>query len=345
MRAKGITACLQLLGAAAANKHCSIEINRPVQARQWDPTVAATSCSSKLEKELMRTKNMKLGTFRRKLAWMMTSAALSLLVVGCAHSSLAQESQPKTFSSPGEASNALFHAVQSEDEQGVEAILGAGKELTSSSDEVEDKLERERFSQKYQEMHRLVREPDGKTVLYIGAENWPFPIPLVSENGAWHFDSRTGMQEVLFRRIGENEATAIEVCHALVMAKKQQEATSTEDDPIRQYAQSLLAPDADNTVRSKEKERESSPFHGYIFRVVPGNSAAGTNGNVSGGKNKKTGGLALVAYPAEYKSSGVMTFVVTQKGGVYEKDLGPNTSVVVPDVQEHKPDSSWHAAE
>jgi hypothetical protein len=316
-----------------------------VQEQQWD-AMAVTSSSPKLEKEFMRTKtNMKLGTFKRKLAWMMTSAALSLLVVGCAQSSVAQESRPKTFSSPGEASNALFQAVQNEDEQGVEAILGAGKEVTSSSDEVEDKLERERFSQKYQEMHRLVREPDGKTVLYIGAENWPFPIPLVSENGVWHFDSKTGMQEVLFRRIGENEATAIEVCHAVVMVKKQQEATSTEDAPIRQYAQSLLAPDADNTVRSKEKEKESSPFHGYIFRVVPANSAAGTNGSVSGGKSKKTGGLALVAYPAEYKSSGVMTFVVTQKGGVYEKDLGPNTTTVAPDVQEHKPDSSWHAAE
>jgi hypothetical protein len=274
----------------------------------------------------------------------MAALAFTLLWLGHAQLSFCQGSQPKTFSSPGEASSALFQAVQNEDEQGVEAILGAGKELTSSSDEVEDKLERERFSQKYQEMHRLVREPDGKTVLYIGAENWPFPIPLVSENGVWHFDSKTGKQEILFRRIGENEATAIQVCHAVIMVEKQQEATSTADDPIRKYAQSLLAPDSDNTVRSKEKEKEVSPFHGYIFRVVPGNSATGTNGNVSGGKNKKTGGLTLVAYPAEYKSSGVMTFVVTQKGGVYEKDLGPNTTVVAPDVQEHKPDSSWHAA-
>ena len=83
------------------------------------------------------------------------------------------------------------------------------KEVTSSSDDVEDKLEREQFSRKYQEMHRLVQEPDGSTLLYIGAENWPFPIPLVSKNGAWHFDSETGTQEIKFRRIGENEATAI----------------------------------------------------------------------------------------------------------------------------------------
>jgi len=110
---------------------------------------------------------------------MVALAVLPLLVVGSARSSFAQTSQPKTFSSPGEAANAVFQAVQREDEQTLEAIFGAGTEVTSSSDEVEDKLERERFSQKYQEMHRLVREPDGSTVLYIGAENWPFPISLV----------------------------------------------------------------------------------------------------------------------------------------------------------------------
>ena len=102
-----------------------------------------------------------------------------LLLTGFAEQSFAQEPQPKAFSSPAEASNALFQAAQREDEQALEAILGAGKEVTSSSNEVEDKLEREQFSQKYQEMHRLVREDDGSTVLYIGAENWPFPIPLV----------------------------------------------------------------------------------------------------------------------------------------------------------------------
>jgi hypothetical protein len=284
----------------------------------------------------MSTMNLKMAISHGRRLSQMLALVFPLLWVGHAQLSFCQESQLKTFSSPGEASNALFQAVQSENEQAVEAILGAGKEVTSSTDEVEDKLEHERFSQKYQEMHRLVREPDGTTVLYIGAENWPFPIPLVSENGVWHFDSKTGMQEVLFRRIGENESTAIQVCHALAMEKKQQAAKATEDDPIIQYAQGLLAPNSSNAENT---------FHGYIFRVVPGNSAAGANGDVSGGKSNKTGGLTLVAYPAEYKSSGVMTFVVTQKGGVYEKDLGPNTSLLAPDVKDHKRDSSWHAAE
>ena len=133
----------------------------------------------------MRTNNMKLEAFTVRFACGFASTVLVLLllgllllVAGFAGSSFAQESQPRTFSTPGEASDALFQAAQKEDEPALESILGAGKEVTSSSDEEEDKLEREQFCQKYQEMHRLVQEPDGSTVLYIGAENWPFPIPL-----------------------------------------------------------------------------------------------------------------------------------------------------------------------
>ena len=134
------------------------------------------------------------ATLSPRLAGMAAMATLTLLILACGQSSFAQESQPRTFSSPAEAAQALFQAVDSENEQAVEAIVGAGKEVTSSSDDVEDKLEREQFCKKYEEMHRLVREPDGSTVLYIGAENWPFPIPLVSKNGAWYFDSETGTQ-------------------------------------------------------------------------------------------------------------------------------------------------------
>src|ERR1700722_11757600 len=202
-----------------------------------------------MEKELMRTNNKTLETSERivvKFAWGFASTVLLLLlvcllllVIGFAGAAFAQESpQPRTFSSPVEASDALFQAAEKQDEPALEAILGAGKEVTSSSDDLEDKLERERFSQKYQEMHRLVREPDGSTVLYIGAENWPFPIPLVSKDGAWYFDADTGTQEILFRRVGENEATAIEVCNAFVTAKKQGETKAAgEEDSISQYVQ------------------------------------------------------------------------------------------------------------
>ena len=282
----------------------------------------------------MRTTNLTLkATLRPRLAGMAAMAALTLLVLGYAQSSFAQESQPRTFSSPAEAAQALFQAVDSEDEQAVEAIVGAGKEVTSSSDDVEDKLEREQFCKKYKEMHRLVREPDGSTVLYIGAENWPFPIPLVSKNGAWHFDSKTGTQEIRFRRIGENEATAIAVCEEFAMGKNEREAKAASEDPITQFAQSLFSASAANAGN-----KGSDPFHGYYFRIVTENSTSGVSGS-----GKRTKGLTLVAYPAEYQSSGVKTFVVTQRGVVFEKDLGPGTTTVAPQMKA-RTGSHWHPA-
>ena len=283
----------------------------------------------------MRTNNMKLEAFTLRLANGFASTFLVLfllgllLVVGLAKSSRAQDVQPKAFTSAGEAANALFEATQKQDEQALEAILGAGKEVTSSSDGVEDKLEREHFTQKYHEMHRLVREPDGSTVLYIGAENWPFPVPLVSKNGEWYFDSDRGKDEILFRRVGENEATAIQVCEEFAMAKNAADAKSVSEDPITKFAESLATSgtaSADNT--------ESSSFHGYYFRIVErsASSDAGAHGNR---------GLTLIAYPAEYQSSGVKTFVVTQKGLVFEKDLGPETTTVAPQMKS-RTGSSWH---
>ncbi len=286
-------------------------------------------------------------TSRPRLNWVGTLSAFALLIGGYSQMSLAQKSGPETFSSPGKATSALFQAVQNSDEEALERILGADKEVTSSNDEIEDKLERERFSHKYQEMHRLVQEPDGRTVLYIGAENWPFPIPLVSKNGAWHFDSDGGKQEILFRTIGENETTAIQVCHVLAQAKERSETETTGADPISQYAQSLVhggPANADNAARDTGSQLGSqlSPFHGYYFRMVTENSAAGSNNRVSG--SRKTGTLSLVAYPMDYRSSGVMTFIVTKNGVVYEKDLGSKTPTVAKDLQ-RGPDSSWHAAE
>ena len=293
----------------------------------------------------MRTNDMKLETFETFIVKTACGFAASvllallglLLVAGFAESSFAQESAPKKFASPDEASNALFEAAQKGDELALESILGAGKEVTSSSDEVEDKLEREQFSKKYQEMHRLVREHDGTTVLYIGAENWPFPIPLVSSNGAWYFDSKTGMEEIKFRRVGENEATAIEVCNAFVMAKKQDETkAAAEDDSISHYVQGLLSAGV-----TSGDNHDSSPFHGYYFRMVTDNSAARNNGDVAGGTKK--GGLVLIAYPADYRSSGVKTFIVSQDNVVYEKDLGPKTATVAPSMRARS--SSWHASD
>ena len=256
-----------------------------------------------------------------------------LLVVGFANASFAQDARLRTFASPWQASSALFEAAKNEDEEALEAILGAGREVTSSSDELEDKLEREQFSQKYQEMHRLVREPDGSTVLYIGAENWPFPIPLVSKNGQWHFDSDRGKKEILFRRIGENEATAIQVCEEFAMAKNAAAAKADSKDPITQFAESLAS-----VATANADTKQANPFHGYYFRIVAQNSPAGVSGR---GKSKT--GLTLIAYPVEYQSSGVKTFVLTHKGVVFEKDLGPKTTILAPQMNA-RTGTSWHPA-
>jgi hypothetical protein len=293
-----------------------------------------------MEKHAMRTNDMNLEaleTVAVKLACGFASTVLVrlrlglLLLVGFANSSFAQAPQPNAFSSPAEASNALFQAAQSEDEQTLEAVLGAGKEITSSNDEVEDKLEREQFARKYQEMHRLVREPDGSTVLYIGAENWPFPIPLVSKNGAWYFDSEAGTKEIKFRRIGENEATAIQVCEEFAMAKNAADAKAASEDPITRFAESLASAGATNV-----DNKEPNLFHGYYFRIVARNASSDVNGP---GKR----GLTLIAYPAEYQSSGVKTFVVTRRGVVFEKDLGPETTTVAPQMTA-RTGSSWNPA-
>jgi len=277
----------------------------------------STEGSNDTENKIMRITNLKFATVQgRSASGMCVGLAFALLSIGQAQLSLSQTSQPRTFSSPGEASSALFQAVQNEDERTLEMILGAGKEVTSSSDEVEDKLEREQFGQKYKEMHRLVQEPDGSTVLYIGAENWPFPIPLVSDNGEWHFDSARGKQEILFRRIGENESAAIEVCEEFAIAKNASAAKAHSEDAITRYAESLATAAAAATNDNKD----STPFHGYYFRVLTENHAS-----------KKT--LTLIAYPAEYQSSGVKTFVVTWRGIVFEKDLGPETNTLAPQMK------------
>src|ERR1700675_788435 len=275
-----------------------------------------------MEKPVMRTNNMKLEALETsfvRLAFGFASTVLLLLfllVTGFAISSFAQGAQPgqpRTFSSPGEASHALFQAVQNRDEPALEAILGAGKEVSSSSDEEQDKLEREQFSQKYQEMHRLVREPDGNTVLYIGAENWPFSIPLVSKNGEWHFDSDRGKREIRYRRVGENETTAIEVFQEFAMAA--------------------------NASAANADDKESNPFSGYYFRIVGKRPASMVRD-----RGKKKRGLTLVAYPKEYQSSGVMTFVVTLDGIVYERNLGPGTAKLAKTIAATTL-SSWHPAE
>jgi len=251
---------------------------------------------------------------------LVASAASILLLAGGARWGGAEEAGTQTFSSADEACRALFHAVRDDDAHALEAILG--RELTSSGAESEDRLERQRFDTKYAEMHRLVREPDGTTQLYVGAENWPFPVPLVVEEGRWRFDSEGGQREILLRRVGHDENAAMRVCELLAQATRHR-PEATGDDPIARYAERLLV-SADGGSPAQE------PFHGYYFRVVPKRAGA-----------EKPRGTTFVAYPAEYRASGVMTFVVADDGTLWEKDLGPTTPIVAPDLSA-RPAAGWH---
>lgn len=241
------------------------------------------------------------------------------LILGVAQPTLAQ-TQQKTFASPDQATQALYDAVRGEDNRAVQGILGAA-ELTSSGNDDEDKLEREHFAKKYDEMHRLVREADGSTVLYVGAENWPFPIPLVESKGRWRFDSDFGTLEVRAREIGENEMTAIEICQAVSkLSSPDADKTSANpgtNEPVVEFARSLVSSESADPAPSK-------PFQGYYFRVSKGRS----------------GDPSLVAYPAEYGASGVMTFVLA-RGIVYQRDLGEQTATAAQKIQ-GKPKAKWN---
>ncbi|MGO9435414.1 MAG: DUF2950 domain-containing protein [Terracidiphilus sp.] len=278
----------------------------------------------------------------------------------------------QAFSSATEASETLVAALKNDDQQSLLKVLGPGsEEILSSGDETEDKQNKEQFVQKYQQMHRLITEPDGTTTLYIGAENWPTPIPLVHRANTWHFDTAAGKQEILYRRVGDNELTVIQVCHELVDAEKEYDAQPHDGDSERQYAQRILSnsgkqnglywkagPGEANSplgplVASAEREgyaedgdQKSQPFHGYYFRVLKGQEA-NAHGKAESYvvDGKMTRGFAFLAYPAEYRSSGVMTFLVDQNGIVYEKDLGRRTAEITKSIVEYDRNPTWRKAD
>lgn len=255
-------------------------------------------------------------------------AMLAMWVSSGAYAAPGEPSEQPAYASPAEAAQKLFQALQSNNEQAITKILGGPSDLTSSANGDQDKVDRELFVQKYQEMHRLHRDPDGSVTLYIGAENWPFPIPLFAKNGAWQFDPEAGAKEVLFRRIGDNELTAIATCREFVAAKQRYASNPNPADPTESSPASLVA-------KAARSSGGGAPvlLHGYYFRVLP-----------KGTDTQKNGKVSVIAYPAEYRSSGVMTFVVMGNGVVYEKDLGTNTFALAAAMDSFHKDASWHAA-
>ena len=304
-----------------------------------------------------------------KIDWANLSKLLAVTIVFtmCLPTrSMAQQPDQKTFSSPEDASQALVTAAQANDEKTMLNILGPdGKQIVSSGDETEDATSRANFVEKYREMHRLVKEPDGTTTLYIGAENWPTPIPLVNHGDSWYFDTGAGKKEILYRRIGQNEISSIRVCQELVVSQKEYYSAQHNE-----YAEKIFSDEgqhnglywkaADGAPESpigplvaaaaegysKSQTGAPTPYQGYYFHILTRQGKNGPSGAKSYIVNgKMTGGFAFVAYPAEYRSSGVMTFIVNDDGVVYEKDLGRKTDVVAKKMKEYNPNSSWKKAE
>ena len=298
-------------------------------------------------------------------------SAVFALALGCLSAPMfAQEPGQRTFASAEDASRALFDSMQTQDEQAPLRILGrAGKEVISSGDPVEDSDTRASFVVKYQEMHRLVAEGNGTETLVIGAENWPFPIPLVNNHGTWFFDTAAGKDEILFRRIGKNELAAIDSLRELVEAQKQYFARPPANLP-QQFAQRLVSDEGqhnglywhgasdefDSPINPliayarqnlpTDQVGEHVPFNGYMFRILTKqgpHAPGGARSYIVDGK--MSAGFAFVAYPVEYRSSGVKTFIVSESGTIYEKDLGPNTTKLAQAMTVFDPDSTWHKTE
>lgn len=277
----------------------------------------------------------------------------------------AQDKAQKTFATAQQAVDALIAANRNSDIAALNQILGAeASSLVSSGDDTQDKNDRAKFVSLYDEHHRLVSAGTGKETLVVGKNDWPMPIPLVKSDGAWKFDSADGAKELLYRRIGSNELAAIKVCQALRQAQVDYATTGHDGDPPGMYAQRFRSrPGTQDGLYWSVSEGESEspagplvadaeaegyeqgarhPYHGYYFRILKAQGShayGGAKDYIVDGK--MTGGFAILAYPAEYGASGVMTFLVSRRGTVYQRDLGDSTAETAKAITAYDPDSSW----
>jgi hypothetical protein len=293
-----------------------------------------------------------------------TAAMLTLL---CAATSSVALAQQKTFSSAEEAVEAAVTAARNNNEKEMVAIFGApAKELLFSTDAVADKQRREEFLAAYAESHRLVIEGQ-HTILLVGKQDWPLPIPLVKRANAWVFDTEKGKEEILNRRIGENELYTIKTLLAVVDAQRDYALKDRDRDGLLEYAQkfvsepgqkdglywavkpgepqSPLGPIMARARSEGYKGQESTaapPYHGYFYRILSAQGKDAPGGAYSYLVNRKMiGGFAVVAYPTEYGNSGVMTFVVNHDGNVFQKNLGKNTVATGKSMKEYNVDATW----
>jgi hypothetical protein len=290
--------------------------------------------------------------------------AATLLFVGTSSAADAQ----KSFGSPEEAAKALVAAVGKGNLKEMQAILGPGsKALVQSGDAVADRRGRERFVRAYEESSKVERQGDANAVLLIGKDDWPMPIPVVKGKDGWRFDARQGGEEILNRRIGRNELSTVQAMLAYVDAQREYYLRNPQGDKLLHYAQkfgstkgkrdglyfptkageapSPLGPlyaSAKAAGYTKAGNGMPTPYHGYRYRILKGQGPDAPGGAYDYvAQGRMIGGFALVAWPASYGSSGVMTFIVNHEGVVYEKDLGPETAKAVGKITRFNPDKSW----
>ncbi len=297
-------------------------------------------------------------------------AGALIVVVMFQGAALAAQAKQKTFETPQAAVEAMVKAFHDQNKKELFAIFGPGSEtLISSGDEVEDSEVREKLLLRYGEKNRTESEGEGKVILHVGNNDWPFPIPIVKTGERWRFDTMQGKEEILSRRIGENELGAIQTCLAFVDAQREYAVMDRDGDGLPAYAQKFrstkgkkdglhweVTPGEEPSplgplvakARSEGymKGEKPAPYNGYFFRIL---TAQGEN--AKGGaysylvKGKMVGGFALVAYPASYGASGVKTFIVNHEGVVYEKDLGTKTARLAKIMKAFNPDKTWKKAE
>jgi hypothetical protein len=310
------------------------------------------------------TSNRHAWAFKRWVA-AMTSIGRILLcaaIICLCQSALAQEQ----FTTPEDAVSALVEAAKSQDQKTMLTVLGPdGQAIVSSGDPVADANARDNFVSAYDAKHALELEGDGSQTLVIGNDDWPFPIPLINKAGRWQFDTKAGLDEILRRRIGRNELAAIQVCLAYVQAQNEYASRDPAGLGRHVYAQRIVSrpgkkdglywptaegeppsPLGDLAAKASAEGYKAGqtpiPYHGYYYRILTRQGA-----NAPGGaydyfaKGKMIGGFALVAYPAQYGNSGIMTLMVNQDGTVFQKDLGPQTDKLARKIESFDPDQTW----
>jgi hypothetical protein len=291
------------------------------------------------------------------------------LALGLAPPAFGAAVKQKTFASPEEGVKALMEAAKKNDTNAMLAILGPeAKSLIESGDQVSDRAAGERFVKSYEESNKLVKSGDTKAVLEVGKDAWPFPIPLVKESAGWRFDSQEGKEEIINRRIGRNELDVIQVCLAIVDAEREYYQRDPDGDKLLQYAQKLISTKGKRdglywetksgeqpsplgllVARARGEGYEGAggkpvPYHGYYYKLLTGQGKDAPGGAYDYlVRGKMMGGFGVVAYPAQYGSSGIMTFIVNHDGVVYQKDLGAKTASVAQAMTKFNPDKTWTA--